>query len=178
MKHALVSGQIYRNDDGSTDIEILTQIDNDNGITDIFDDVDHALLEQLEPNFVLTESYFFIAFVESEFVAYNTQEGTDYVIEHDVTEIKSFKDLPQAIGTTEILNEVKADKCILTEEELKERNRLLVLENDELNAEVRNKTLALEAIGMIVMGAIKAGKNDNHLYTILGILKHELEETK
>lgn len=121
MKHALISGQIYRNEDGSKDIEIFTKIDNDNRITEIFEDVDNALLEQIEPNFEFFESYFFIAFVESEFVTYSTQEGTDYVIEHDVTELKSFKDLPQAIKTTEqpsVAAAVESLEGILTEEEL------------------------------------------------------------
>lgn len=100
MKHALISGQIYRNEDGTIDIETFTQIDNDNRITDIFDDVDHALLEQIEPNFDLTENYFFIAFVESKFVTTSYPEGVEYEVEHYVTELKSFKDFPQAIETT------------------------------------------------------------------------------
>lgn len=45
-------------------------------------------------------------------------------------------DRPKGIKATEQPSKAAADKGILTEEELKERNRLLVLENDELNAEV------------------------------------------
>lgn len=86
-----------------------------------------------------------------------------YCTECHAEKVSVFKPLPKAIETTEILNEVKADKGILTEEELRffeenalgtnywnmtdalqsvinshraiqERNRNLVLENDELNA--------------------------------------------
>lgn len=90
---AIVSGHIYLVD-GSMDIEILSQIDNDNH-SDIFDDIDHALMEQLEP--VLTNGnnydYYFIATVESEFVECQSWCEIEYNIEHNVTEITKIEDI-------------------------------------------------------------------------------------
>jgi hypothetical protein len=64
-----------------------------------------------------------------------TTFGMEAIYYH-CTEILNEVDLPQAPETTASPSETSADKGILTEEELKERNRLLVLENDELLAEV------------------------------------------
>jgi hypothetical protein len=98
---ALVSAHIYRDEDGNLDIEVFNRIDNDEKGTEIFDDVDHAILDQVEPEFDFNEEYFFIAVVESRFVEYNTQEGRDYALEHDVRVIKRLSDLPKAIDSTE-----------------------------------------------------------------------------
>ena len=92
MKTAIVSAHIYLDEDGDKDIEILTQVDNDNRTTDIFDDISHALLDQIEPKFDESGSYFFIAVVKSEFIRTEYFEGVEYDVEHDVTEINSLAD--------------------------------------------------------------------------------------
>jgi hypothetical protein len=97
---ALVSAHIYRDEDGNLDIEVFNHIDNDEKATGIFDDVDHAILDQVEPEFDFNEEYFFITVVESRFVEYDTQEGREYAVEHDVRVIKRLSDLPQDIEPT------------------------------------------------------------------------------
>lgn len=88
---AIVSGHIWLDDNGKEDIEILTQIDNDEKRTDIFCDIDHSLLEQIDIGG--SGDYYFIAIVESEFVKYEHWEGIEYDVEHVVTEIKKIQDI-------------------------------------------------------------------------------------
>ena len=92
MKYkAIVSGFIYLDEDGDKDIEVFTQVDNDDEGTEIFCDIDHALIENIETND--GEDNYFIAVVESTFTSSENLEGTDYDIEHDVKEITSISDL-------------------------------------------------------------------------------------
>jgi hypothetical protein len=96
---AIVSAHIYLDDEGDKDIEILSQVHNDEKYTGIFDDVDHALLDQIEVDFEKdfpqceTKSYFFMAIVESEFIKQDYYDGAEYDVEHTVTEIKSVEGL-------------------------------------------------------------------------------------
>lgn len=99
MKYkAFVSAHIYLHE-GEKDIEILSQVDNDEKHTGIFDDIDHALLEQIEVDFeedfsqCETKSYFFMAIIESEFVKQEYWEGVEYDVEHTVNEIKKLEDI-------------------------------------------------------------------------------------
>lgn len=93
MNTAIVSAHIWINDSGRKEIEILSQVDNDDNYKDIFDDIDHALLEQIEPNFKQSKSYFFMAIVQSKFVKWQTIDGDEWDVEHEVTEINSIDDL-------------------------------------------------------------------------------------
>lgn len=88
---AIVSGHIWIDDDGDKEIEILTQIDNDKKGTDIFCDIDHALIDNIETGD--SEDYYFIAIVESKFTSYQTWEGMEYDTEHYVKEIKTINDI-------------------------------------------------------------------------------------
>ncbi|MNF01636.1 hypothetical protein D3C80_2006510 [compost metagenome] len=75
------------------ELEVFTFIHDDERGTGIFDDIEHALIEQIETDFNEKDtSYFFIALVESKFIETNTWEGIDYDIEHDVSEIKTVTD--------------------------------------------------------------------------------------
>ncbi len=87
---AIVSGHIYLDEDGDKDIEILTQVDNDDKCTEIFCDIDHALLDSIEIGD--SEDYYFIAVIESEFEQTETWEGTEYDVNHYVKEIKTVND--------------------------------------------------------------------------------------
>lgn len=91
---AIVSAHMYLADGRNLEVEILSQIDNDD-YTDIFSDIDHALLDQIKP--VLHEDnnydYYFMAIVESEFTESFNGEHTEYDVEHEVIEIKKIKDL-------------------------------------------------------------------------------------
>lgn len=87
---ALVSAHIWIEGNGEKDIEILTQIDNDEKATDIFCDIDHALLSDIEIGD--SSDYYFIAIVESEFSRHDYSEGIEYEVEHYVKEIKSIND--------------------------------------------------------------------------------------
>jgi hypothetical protein len=66
-------------------------VHNDEKYTDIFCDVDYALLDQIDIGD--SDDYYFIAIVESEFIKYNTLEGTEYDVEHYVKEIKSVEEI-------------------------------------------------------------------------------------
>ncbi|GIN74012.1 hypothetical protein J14TS2_44870 [Bacillus sp. J14TS2] len=88
---AIVSAHIWLDDDGHKDIEILTQVDNDDDIGDIFCDIDHALLDNIDVGD--STDYYFMAIVESEFVRTETLEGVEYDVEHSVSEINSVTDI-------------------------------------------------------------------------------------
>jgi len=88
---AIVSGHIYIDENGDKDIEIFDRVDNDNEHTDIFCDIDHALLEQIETGD--KKDHFFMAIVKSEFVKCEYWEGTEWETEHDVIEIKNLNDI-------------------------------------------------------------------------------------
>jgi hypothetical protein len=88
---AIVSGHIWVDEDGDKDIEILTQIDNDEKGTDIFCDIDHALIDSIETGD--SDDYYFIAVIESEFEKTVTYEGVDYDVNHYVKEIKTIDDI-------------------------------------------------------------------------------------
>lgn len=96
---AIVSAHIYLDEKGKKDIEILAQVDNDDKCTGIYDDLDHALLENVEIDFEKdfpqceTKSYFFMAIIESEFVEYRCWEGSEWDAEHSVTEVKKVEDI-------------------------------------------------------------------------------------
>ncbi|PAD70596.1 hypothetical protein CHH83_01995 [Bacillus sp. 7586-K] len=91
MKYkAIVSAHIWIDEDGDKDIEILTQIDNDDKGTDIFCDIDHALIDNIETGD--SDDYYFIAIIESKFERTETLEGIEYDAEHDITEIKKVED--------------------------------------------------------------------------------------
>jgi hypothetical protein len=88
---AIVSGHIWIDQAGDKEIEILTQIDNDHEGTDIFCDIDHALIDDIETGD--SEDYYFIAVIESEFVKQEYWDCTEYDVEHHVKEIKAVNDL-------------------------------------------------------------------------------------
>jgi hypothetical protein len=88
---AIVSGHIWVDDDGKKDIEILTQVDNDDKPTDIFCDIDHALIDNIDIG--NSDDYYFMAIVKSEFVKYDYLEGLEWDAEHEVIEIKTVDDL-------------------------------------------------------------------------------------
>lgn len=88
---AIVSAHIYLDDKGQKDIEILSQVDNDEKGTGIFDDINHDLLVEIDIGD--SEDYYFMAIVQSEFVKYENWEVTEYSVEHNITEIKSICDI-------------------------------------------------------------------------------------
>lgn len=91
MKYkAIVSGHIYHDEDGDKDIEILTQVNNDDKFTEIFCDIDHALIDNIETG--NSDDYYFIALIESEFERTETFEGVEYDVNHYVKEIKTVSD--------------------------------------------------------------------------------------
>lgn len=90
---AVVSGHIWIDEDGDKDIEILTQIDNYEKGTDIFCDIDHALIDNIETGD--SDDYYFIAVIESKFEKTHTFEGVEYDTEHYVKEIKTITDLSE-----------------------------------------------------------------------------------
>jgi hypothetical protein len=88
---AVVSGHIYQDEKFGKDIEILTQIDNDENCTDAFCDITNALLDEIDTGD--SEDYYFIAIVEAEFVVHQGFDYTEYDTEYYVKEIKSIEDL-------------------------------------------------------------------------------------
>ena len=88
---AIVSGHIWIDEDGDKEIEIFTKITNDEQGTDIFCDIDHALLEDIETGD--DEDYYFMAVIEAEFERTTTFDGTEYDVNLFVKEIKSISDL-------------------------------------------------------------------------------------
>ncbi|OZB98114.1 hypothetical protein [Paenibacillus sp. XY044] len=91
MKYkAIVSAHIWLNG-GHEEIEILSMTHNDEKATGIFDDIDHALLHEIEIGG--SQDYYFIAIIESRFVEHRTWEGSEWEVEHEVREIKSIQDI-------------------------------------------------------------------------------------
>lgn len=92
---AIVSAHIFVSEGGfrENDIEIFNRIDNDVDHTGIFDDIDYALLDQVEPRLDENGSYFFMAKVQSRFVTETNWEGTEYGVEHEVAVIEKLEDL-------------------------------------------------------------------------------------
>lgn len=89
---AIVSAHIYLNDKGHEEIEILTQIDNDELRTDIFCDIEDALLEQIDIGG--STDWYFIAIVNSKFIKEDSYwDGIQYDVEHEVTEINKVEDI-------------------------------------------------------------------------------------
>lgn len=94
MKYkAIVSAHIYLDEKGKKEFEPLDIVHNDDKYTGVFDDIDHALLEQIKPDFSSTDDYYFMAIVESEFVELRNWEGSEWDVEHEVTEIKKIEDI-------------------------------------------------------------------------------------
>lgn len=89
---AIVSGHIYLDENGKKDIELLTRVDNDDNDTDIFCDIDHALIDNIETG--NDDDYYFVAIVKSEWVSsYHPEYGTEWEVEHEVIEIKKTDDI-------------------------------------------------------------------------------------
>lgn len=112
VNKAIVSAHIWKGEDGENEVEILDIIHDDHNHTGIFDDIDHALLEQITPNYVpevkydleselsivikdnlQASDYYFMAIVEAEFVTSGGLEYVEHDIEYEVTEIKSIEDV-------------------------------------------------------------------------------------
>jgi hypothetical protein len=89
--HALISGQVFQDDDGKSSIEIFTQVDTDEIGCSIFDDIETPLLSHFAPDMEKTKdkSYFFTAHVRSWFDYYHTLDGHDVDVETEVFEINS-----------------------------------------------------------------------------------------
>jgi hypothetical protein len=90
---AIVSGHIYLDETGEKDIEILYKLHNDHEYTGVFDDIDHALKEQIEADLQINDDYYFLAIVKSEFVEYKHWEGSEWDVEHEVIEIRRVEDI-------------------------------------------------------------------------------------
>lgn len=95
MKYlATVSGRIFRNNMKEKEIEIFsifTSVDNKDIQTGLFDDINPALLENIETG--LSENYYFLAIVESEIDKTESSDGMKQAINHVVTEIDNTKDI-------------------------------------------------------------------------------------
>jgi hypothetical protein len=96
---ALVSAHIFLDEKGSKDVEVFNFVHNDKKYTGIFDDIDHALLEQIEVDFINefpqceTKEHFFMAIVKADFVVHQGFDYTEYDVEYSVNEIKEFGDI-------------------------------------------------------------------------------------
>ena len=91
---ALISARIFLDDDGDPDIEPLTSVDDNHEHNEIFDDIDQALLAQIDPVFDKDGNYYFMAIVKAEFTKDFTPEGgMDYDIDYDVQLINSLNDV-------------------------------------------------------------------------------------
>lgn len=93
MYKAIVSGHIFLDENDAKDLEILTLVHNDDKGTEIFCDIDDALIDNIDIG--TSEDYYFIAVIESKFTKYDTWEGTEYDTEHHVKEIKTVNDLSE-----------------------------------------------------------------------------------
>lgn len=91
IKKAIVSGHIWIDEKEEKDIEILNQVDDDFEVTEIFCDIDLALLDNIKTGD--SKDYYFIALVKSQFVEYKYWEGSEWEAEHEVIEIKSIDDI-------------------------------------------------------------------------------------
>lgn len=84
---ALVSAHIYQDEKYGKDIEILTQIDDDENSTDVFCDITNALMDEIDTRG--SDDYYFMAMVEAEFVELRGMDYVEYDIEYGVTEIQT-----------------------------------------------------------------------------------------
>jgi len=81
MYTAMIYGRIYVDEKGRKDIEIFSRLDDDIDKIGIFDDVDHALLSEIE-----TEGNF-MAMVNAWFEECRTFEGSDCYVQYEIFEI-------------------------------------------------------------------------------------------
>jgi len=88
---AIVSGYIYKNEKSEKDIEILTQVDNDENDTEAFCGIADALLDKIDTGD--REDYYYMAIVEAKLVTHRGIDYTEYDTEYYVNEIKSIEDI-------------------------------------------------------------------------------------
>lgn len=88
---ALISGHMW-DDVDEQGIEIFTQVNDDYFGTDVFDEVETALVEQIDIEGY--DDYFFVAIVEAEYINYSSgMEPPEYDVEYRVKVIDSLDDL-------------------------------------------------------------------------------------
>lgn len=81
MYTAMIYGRIYVNEKGQKDIDIFSRLDDDIDKIGIFDDVDHALLSEIE-----TEGNFMVM-VNAWFEEYRYFDVDEIDIQYEVFEI-------------------------------------------------------------------------------------------
>lgn len=86
---AIVSAHIYLDDNGKKDIEVLSQVDNDD--SEMFEGINDSLLENIDIGD--SDDYYFMAIVEAETVRSVGFDYVEYDVEHTVREIKNIDDI-------------------------------------------------------------------------------------
>lgn len=88
---AIVSAQIYVDEDGKKDIEIFNYVHDDFEGVGIFEDIEYQLLEEID--LAENEQYFFVAQVKSWFDTYHDYfAGPQGDVESEVKELNSIED--------------------------------------------------------------------------------------
>ena len=98
--HAIVSAHMYRDDNGSIDIEILDFVHNDDKGSEIFCDIEYTLRDNID--FGDKEEHFFMAYVKGWFYTYHDYfDGTQCEAEFEVKELKTINDFAELNLTTQ-----------------------------------------------------------------------------
>lgn len=88
---AIVTAHIFADEEGDKFLEILHCVDDEEVYTGVFDDMDHAIMDDIDPKG--SGDYYFMAIVKAEFVTSRSWEGEETDIEYEVIEIKSLEDV-------------------------------------------------------------------------------------
>ena len=82
--HAIVLAYMYQDDKGTKEINILDQIDSDSQHTNIFDDLEYSLLDQIK---IESDDHYFIACIESECIKDAYWEGSEWSVRHEIVSV-------------------------------------------------------------------------------------------
>lgn len=97
---AIMSGHIFIEPKMGSNIELFTNINNDDTEAEIFDYLDLDILSMLEHKLTNEEGklkdegdYFFVVVVYARPTSWQSQEGTEYGLDYDIQEIGCVEDL-------------------------------------------------------------------------------------
>lgn len=102
MYKAVVSAHMWQNESGEKEVEVFSNINNDQEFTGIFDDMEYVLRNQVDPAYDEFGDYYFIALVESQFTTHQHAEGIEYDVLHEVVAVTQFEDIVSFMKSKEV----------------------------------------------------------------------------
>jgi len=90
---AVMSGHVFVEPEMGNNIEILTNVNNDDTEAEIFNFVDLEILPLFEHHLVDKDHHFFTVVVYAKPTSWQSQEGTEYGFDYDIQEVTKLEDL-------------------------------------------------------------------------------------